>query len=190
MSSSSGYSSLYTSTVQPGTTGLPLPKQHSHPILVFKTPALLPSTSYLFPLHLPFPACFWLFCYTSCFSSSPASLRVLQSIAGGFQARSTELLHFISSHPVGFICIQESNLNSSSSFWIHGFSALRSDRTHSRSGILFPDDRNASDDVIFFVRHDLSFSELPTALLPSLDLYSNYVGVQHLTKQLLFGLFP
>ena len=49
-----------------------------------------------------------------CFSLPPASsspldsLRVLQRNAGGLRARSTELLHFISSHLVDLICIQES----------------------------------------------------------------------------------
>ena len=49
-----------------------------------------------------------------CFSLPPASsspldsLRALQWNAGGLRARSTELLHFISSHPVDLICIQES----------------------------------------------------------------------------------
>ena len=66
----------------------------------------------------------------------PDSLRVLQWNAGGLRARSTELLHFLSSHPVDLICIQKSNLNSSSSFRILGLSILRSDLTHSRSGIL------------------------------------------------------
>ena len=36
----------------------------------------------------------------------------------GLHTRSTKLLHFLSSHPVDLICIQESNLNSSSSFLI------------------------------------------------------------------------
>ena len=66
----------------------------------------------------------------------PDSPRLLQWNAGGLRARSTELLHFLSSHPVDLTCIQESNLSSSSSFQNPGFSALRSDRTHSRSGIL------------------------------------------------------
>ena len=88
----------------------------------------------------------------------------------------TELLHFLSSHPVDLICIQESNLNSSSSFRIPGFSALRSDRTHSRSGILSPDAMHASGSVIF-VRQGLSFSELYTSSLSSLDPYSDYVGI-------------
>ena len=51
-------------------------------------------------------------------SPTPDFLGILQWNAGGLQARITELLHFLSSHPVGLICIQESNLNSSSSFRI------------------------------------------------------------------------
>ena len=107
----------------------------------------------------------------------PDSLRILQWNAGGLRARSTELLHFLSSHPVDLICIQESNLNSSSSFRILGFSALRSDRTHSRSGILSSDTTHASGGVVIFVRQGLSFSELSTSSLSSLDPYSDYVGV-------------
>ena len=37
------------------------------------------------------------------------------------------MLHFILSHPVDLICIQESNVNLSSSFQIPGFSALLCD---------------------------------------------------------------
>ena len=51
----------------------------------------------------------------------------------------TELLHFISFHPVDHILIHESNLNSSLSFLILRFSALHCDRTPSRFGILSPD---------------------------------------------------
>ena len=105
------------------------------------------------------------------------SLRVLQWNAGGFRARSTELLHFLLSHPVDLICIQESNLNSSSSFWIPGFSALRSDHIHSRSGILSFDATHTSSGVVIFVRQSLSFSEVSTSSLSSLDPYSDYVGI-------------
>ena len=118
--------------------------------------------------------------YTSASPASfppPDSLRVLQWNAGGLRARSTELLHFLSSHPVDLICIQESNLNSSFSFQIPGFSVLRSDRTHSRSGILSSDATHASGGVVIFVRQGLSFSELSTTSLCSLDPYSDYVGV-------------
>ena len=107
----------------------------------------------------------------------PNSLRVLQWNAGGLRARNTELLHFISSHPVDLICIQESNLNSTSSFRIHGFSALRFDGTHSRSGIFSTDVTDASGGVIIFVRQGLSFSELSTSSLSSLDPYSDYAEV-------------
>ena len=95
----------------------------------------------------------------------------------GVRARSTELLHFISSHLVDLICMQEFNLNLSSSFRIPGFSALRSDRSHPRSGILSTDVIDASGGVIIFVRQGLSFSELSTSSLSWLDIYSDYVEV-------------
>ena len=106
----------------------------------------------------------------------PDSLKVLQWSAGDHQARSTELLHFFLSHPVDLICIQESILNSSSSFQIPGVSALHSDCTHSRSGIFSPDATHASSGVIIFIKEGLSFSELSTSL-SSLDPYSDCVGV-------------
>ena len=92
-------------------------------------------------------------------------------------ATSTELLHFLPFHPVDLVCIQESNPDSSSSFRIPGFSALRSDRTHSRFGILSPDATRASSGVITFIRQGLPFSELSASSLSSLDPYSDYVGV-------------
>ena len=105
------------------------------------------------------------------------SLRVLQRNAGGLRARSTKLLHFISSHPVDLIFIQEPNLNLSSSFRIPGFSALQSHGTHSRSGIFSTDGADASGGVIVFVKQGLFFSELSTSSLSSLGPYSDYVVV-------------
>ena len=110
-------------------------------------------------------------------SPPPDSHRVLQWNAGDLRAKSTELLHFLLSHPVDLICIQESNPNSSSSFRIPGFSALRSDRTHSWSGILSAESTHASSSVVIFVRQGLSFSELFTSSLSLPDSYSDYVGV-------------
>ena len=172
---SSDSSSTYTSTVESGPPSanaalLPHPRlQTSYPPsahLISPSPALPPPS--LAPGYTSAPPA----------SSPPAdSLRVLQWNAGGLRARSTELLHFLSSHPVDLICIQESNLNSSSSFRIPGFSVLRSDRTHSRSGILSPDALHASGGVVIFVRQGLSFFELSTTSLSSLDPYSDYVGV-------------
>ena len=90
--------------------------------------------------------------------------------------RSAKPLYFLSSHPVDLICIQESNLTHLP-LGISGFSALRSDCTNSRSGILSCDATHASGDVITFVWQSLSFSELSTSSLSSLDPYSDYVGV-------------
>ena len=107
----------------------------------------------------------------------PYSLRIFQWNSGGLQARSTKLLHFISSHPVDHIYIQESNLNLSSSFQIPGFSALQSHGTHSRSGIFSTDVADASRGVIIFVKQGLSFSELSTSSLSWLGPYSDYIKV-------------
>ena len=107
----------------------------------------------------------------------PNSIRIFQWNAGGLQARRTKLQHFISSYPVNLICIQESNLSLSFSFQFPGFSALRSDGTHTRSGIFSTDVTDASGRVIIFVRQGLSFSELSTSSLSSRDPYSDYVEV-------------
>ena len=110
--------------------------QYLHPTLAFKPLIPFPPTLYAFPLHphhrlmllavslyllLPLPR--------------PDSLRNFQCNAEGLRARSTELLCFISSYRIDLIYIQKSNLNSSFSFRIPGFSALRSNCSHSRSGI-------------------------------------------------------
>ena len=168
MTSSSDSSSWYTSTAQSGPFGPLLIMQHSHPTLAFKLLILFPPTLYLIPLH-PHHRLMLLAVslYFMLFLPLLDSLRVLQWNAGGLRGRSIELLHFISSHPVDVICIQESNLNLSSSFRISGFSALRSDRTHSRSGIFSTDVTDACRGVIIFVRHGLSFSELSTSSLSS-----------------------
>ena len=109
--------------------------------------------------------------------SLPNSLRVFQWNAGDLRARSTKLIHFISSHPVDLIYIQESNLNLSSSFRIPGFSALQSRSTHSRSGIFSTDVADSSGSVIIFVKQGSFFSELSSSPLSSLGPYSNYVEV-------------
>ena len=172
---SSDSSDMHTSTVQPSPASAnAAPSLHprlqtsyppsAHSISspsVSPPPSLAPGFSSAPPASTPIPD----------------SFRVLQWNAGGLRATSTELLHFLSSHPVDLICIQESNLNSSSSFRIPGFSALRSDRTHSWSGILSSDTTHASGGVVIFVRQGLSFSELSTSSLSSLDPYSDYVEI-------------
>ena len=152
--------------------------QHSHPTLTFKLLILFPPTLYLLPLH-PHHRLMLLAVSLYLLLSLPLhnSLRVLQWNAGGLQARSTKLLHFISSHPVGLIYIQESNLSLSSSFRIPGFSALQSHGTHSRSGIFSTDVADASGGIIIFVKQGLFFSELSTSSLSLLGPYSDYVEV-------------
>ena len=149
----------------------------SRPTLVSKPLILHLPVLYLLPLPLLHRSLLLAFLLRLLRPLPPDSLRVFQWNAGGLRARSTELLHFLSSHLVDLICIQESNLSSSSSFRIPGFSALHSDCTHSRSGILCPDTTHTSGGVVIFVRQGLSFSELSTSSISSLDPYSDYVGI-------------
>ena len=175
MPSFSDSSIWYTSTAQSDRLLL---MQHSHPTLTFRLLILFPPTLYLLPLqpHDRFML-LGVSLYLLLSLPLPNSLRVLQWNAGGLRARSTKLLHFISSHPVDLICIQESNLNLSSSFRIPGFSALQSHGTHSRSGIFFTDVADASGGVIIFVKQGLLFFELSTFFLSLLSPYSDYVEV-------------
>ena len=106
--SSSDFSSWYTSTAQSGPLLL---MQHSHPTLAFKPLILFPPTLYILPLHPHHRLMLLAVSHYFILSLLLNSLRVLQWNAGGLQARRTELLHFIPSHPVDLICIQESNLN-------------------------------------------------------------------------------
>ena len=122
VTSSSDSSSWYTSTAQ---SGLLLLMQHSHPTLAFKPLIPIPPTLYLLSLHSHYRLMLLAVSLYLLLLPILNYLRVLQWNAGGFRARSIELLHFIWSHPVDLICIQESSLNLSSSFWIPGFSALR-----------------------------------------------------------------
>ena len=156
--------------------------QHFRPTLAFKP--LIPPLPilYFLPLNPYYRSCSWLSHYTSCFLFPPDSLRVLQWNAGNLQARSTELLHFFLSHLVDLICIQESNLKSSPSFLIPGFSALRSDCGHSRFSILSRDATHASGSVIIFVRQSLSFSKLSTPSLSPLDPCSDYISLSYSTS--------
>ena len=104
VTSTSDSSDTYTSTVQSGppSTDATLSR---HPCLQTSYPpsarsissssALSPPS--LAPGHFSMPPAS---------SPPPDSLRVLQWNAGGLRARTTELLHFLSSHPVDLICIQ------------------------------------------------------------------------------------
>ena len=152
---------------------------HSRPTLVFKP--LIPCWPILYVLPLPPTTvpCSWPF-FCASFLLSPLTLSGFSNgMLKVFEPGA--LNYFTFSRPIllPLSVSGNSNLNSSSSFQIPGFSALHSDRTHSRSGILSPDDTHASSSsgVVIFVRQGLSFSELSTSSLSSFDPYSDYVGV-------------
>ena len=179
---SSDFSIWYTFIAQSGPLLL---MQHLHPILIFKTLILFPPTLYLLPLHphhrlmllavslyllLPLPLPNFLF-------PSLTSSGFFNGMLGGLQARSTKLLHFISSHPVDLIHIQESNLNSSSFFQIPGY-LLCDPMAPTPNLVLFllmlQTLAGASS---FSSSRALSLSERSTSSLSSLDPYSDYVKV-------------
>ena len=158
MTPSSNFSDMYTSTVQSGSLLLMLHSRHTlvSKLLIPHLPILylLPLSPHNRPLLLavllrllpPLPPLTLLGFFN-------AMLEILEPGA---------LNYFTFSRPIlsTFSAFRESNLNSSSSFRIPRFSALRSDCTHSRSGILFPDATHASGGGVTFVRQGLSFSTL------------------------------
>ena len=170
---SSDSSDTYTSTVQ---SGPPLPMQHSCLTLVSKP--LFPHLPILY-LLLPLPPhhCPLLLAALVCLLPPLLPLTFSGFFNGMLEVfKPGALNHFTFSRPT------LSTLSASKNpILIHlplsGFSSLRSDHTHSQSGILSPDAMHASDGVVTFVRQGLSFSELSTSSLSLLDPYSDYVGV-------------
>ena len=75
-----------------------------------------PSAYILTLLSAHFSLSYIFGCSSTPSASSFNSFRFLQWNAGSIRARSVELLHFISLHPVALSCIQESNLGLSSPF--------------------------------------------------------------------------
>ena len=116
------------------------------------------------------------FFYTPCFLYSRTPSGFFSGMLAVFEPGGLKY-YTLFYHPIDLICIQEFNLNSSSPFRIPGFSALRSDCTHSQLGICSPNTMHASGGVIIFVRQGLAFSELSTYSVSSLDPYSDYVWV-------------
>ena len=147
--------------------------------LAFKHLTLLPSTSYLLPLH-PSNCLMFLAVFLHLQLSLPPSLTRSALFNGMLEVSVPGALNYYTLFCLillTFICIQESNLNSTSSFWSPAFSTVRSDRIHSRWGILSPDYLHASGNVIIFVKQSLSFSGLSISSLSLLGPYSDYVRV-------------
>ena len=86
----------------PSANASPAPHPRLQTFDLFSTHFISSPSAHAPPPHAP-----------GCFSLPPAScssldsLRAFQWNAGGLRARSTKLLHFILSHPVDLICIQE-----------------------------------------------------------------------------------
>ena len=146
-------SGTYTSTVE---SGPPLLMLHFCPTLVSKL--LIPHLPILYEYLLPPPS------LAPGYTSAPPLLPL--TLSGFFNGmlevfEPGALNYFTFFHPI---------LSTLSAFRnpifthlpLSGFSALRSDRTHSRSGILFSDASHASGGVVIFVGQGLSFSELST----------------------------
>ena len=108
----------------------PLLMQHSRPTLAFKHVIPFLSTLYLLPVHRHYRLMLLTVSLNLLLPLPPDPLSVFRLNAGCLQIRSTKHLRFLSFHSVDFFCIQESNLNLSSSFWIPGFFDLPFDRTH------------------------------------------------------------
>ena len=173
MTSSSDSSSLYTSAVQSGTHLL---MQHSHPTLAFKLLILFPPTLYLLLLH---PHHRLMLLAVSLYLVLPFSPPLTPSgffngVLGVSEPGALNCCTLFCLIPLTFFVSR--NLTSIY-LPLSGFSALRADGTHSRSGIFSIDVTDASGGVIIFVRQGLSFSELSTDPLSSLDPYSDYVEV-------------
>ena len=162
-------SDMYTSTVQfsPSSANAAL---QLHPRLQAFYP---PSAHFVSSSSAPSLA-------PSCPSTSPASSLPL-TISGFFngilEVFEPEALNYSTFFCPTLLTLSVSRNPILTPLPLSGFSALRSDRTHSLSGILSGDATHAGGGVIIFVRQGLSFSELSTSSLSSLDPYSDYVGI-------------
>ena len=146
--------------------------RHSHPTLVFKLLILFRSLCIFSLCTLTTASCSWLFLFTSCFLfPSLIPLGFFNGMLGVFKPGALNCYTLISLIPLTLLVSRNLTLIY---LPLSGFPALRSDGTHSRSGIFSIDVADASGAVIIFVRQGLSFSELSTSFL---DPYYNYVEV-------------
>ena len=148
---------------------------HSRPTLVFKP--LIPRRPILYLLPLPPHHRPLLLAVLLCLLSPLPhdSLRVLQWNAGGLRAGALNCFTFF--RPI-LLTLSVSKNPILTHLPLSGF--LDSllcvvIAPKSRSGILSRDATHVSGDAIIFVRQGLSFSELSTSSLSSLDPYSDYI---------------
>ena len=112
--------------------------QCSTPTLVFKLSTLLLPTSHLLPLHLHVSGL-----YSLLFLPPRTRTGFFNEVPEVLQARSAALFHFI---------LSASRYPTLTHLPFSEFSALRSDHSQFRTGILSPDDLHASGGDVIFVR--------------------------------------
>ena len=124
---------------------------------------------------LPTASCSWLFLYTSCFLSRPSSLRALQKMLAVSEPGA---LSYYTLFCLILLTLSVSKNPTSTHFPLTGsLDSLLCNLIASTAGVWhsFSDATHASGGVIIFV--SLSFSELSTSSLSSLDPYPDCVGV-------------
>ena len=170
VTSSSDSTSWYTSTAQSGPLLL---MKNSHPILDFKPLILLLPTLYLLPLH-PHHCFFFPFLTLSRFFNGMLGVSKPGALNYYTLFRLILLTLFVSRNLTLIYLLLSGSLD---------------DLIAPISGVAFfsIDVTDTSGGVIIFVRQGLSFSELSTSSLSSLDPYSDYVEV-NISKRLLLAL--
>ena len=155
MFSSLDSSSLYTSTVQLGPSSPPSSNAALllHPCLQTSYPPFRPLGIF-FLCTLPTSSCSWLFSYISYFLFSLTRSEFFNAMLEVFEP-GTLNYHILPRLILKILYVFRNP--ALTHLLLSGFSALRSDRTHSRSGILSPDITHTSGGVIIFVGQGLSF---------------------------------
>ena len=169
---SSDSSDMYTSAVQ---SGPPLLMLHSHPTLVSKP--LIPHPPILYLLPLPPHLCPLLLAALLRLLPPLLPLTLSGFFNGMLEVFEPGVLNYFTFFRPILSTLSASRNPILTPLPLSGFSALRSDHTHSRSGILSPDATNARGGIVTFVRQGLSFSKLSTSSFSSVDPYSDYVGI-------------
>ena len=178
MTSSLDSSSLYTSTAQFFPSGPSLLMQHSRPTLAFKPLILFLPTSYLLLCTFTTTSCSWPFLFTSSFLFS--SLTLSRLFNGMLEVSKPGALN----NYTLFRLIPLTLFVSRNLILIHvslfgSLDSLFYDQIAPTPGLAFflLLSHTLAAASSFFVRQGFSFSELSTSYLSSLDLYSDYVGV-------------
>ena len=175
MPSSSDSSSWYISIAQSGPLLL---MQHLHPTLAFKPLILFPSTLYLLPLrphHRLMLLDVSLYLYFLFPSLTPSGF--FNKMLGVFKPGALNYYTLFRLIPLTLYISRNRTLIYLPLF--RSLDSLLCDPMAPTPGLVFfpTDVADASGGVIIFVKQGLSFSELSTSFISSLDPYSDYIEV-------------